>query len=131
MTCFTCERNLSAYIDDGLTADTRLEVEAHLEACERCRRDYETHLATWEAAGLLRAGDTPDGLWERIESELRKQRPATTMEDLTLIVRGLTSEVRDLRQAVEDLRQDIASARRVIRDTDQPGGGLRVLRANP
>lgn len=130
MTCFTCERNLSAYIDDELTPDTRLEVEAHLDACERCRRDYETHLAAWEAAGLLRSGSAPDNLWEKIDPELRKQRPATTMEDLTLTVRGLAGEVRDLRKAIEALRQELESIRS-IRDLDRPRGGLRVLSANP
>ncbi|OGG54331.1 MAG: hypothetical protein A3F84_09215 [Candidatus Handelsmanbacteria bacterium RIFCSPLOWO2_12_FULL_64_10] len=126
MTCFTCERNLSAYIDDELTADTRLEVEAHLEACERCRRDYETHVAAWEVSGLLRAGATPDGLWEKIEPELRKQRPATTMEDLTLIVRGLAGEVRELRQAVEDLRQGLESARPSEERTAPRTRGIRL-----
>ena len=132
MTCFTCERNLSAYIDDELTANARLEVASHLEMCERCRKDYETHLAAWEAAGLVRSGNATAGLWDRIESDFRKQRPDTTVEDLALIVRELTGEVRELRQTVEDLRQDLRSARtRIVRDGEQPGGGLRVLRANP
>ena len=132
MTCFTCERNLSAYIDDELTANARLEVASHLEMCERCRKDYETHLAAWEAAGLVRSGNAPDGLWDRIESDVRKQPPATTVEDLALIVRELAGEIRELRQTVEGLRQDLRSARtRIVQDAEQPGGGLRVLRANP
>jgi len=131
MTCFTCERNLSAYIDDELTPDTRLEVESHLDACERCRRDYETHLAAWEATGLLRAGTPPDGLYEKIEPEVRRQRPSTTVEDTARIVRGLAGEVRELRQAVEDLRQALERARPTAsRDRNQPRGGLRVLKAN-
>lgn len=111
MTCFTCERNLSAYIDDELTADSRLEVEAHLDACEGCRKDYKTHLAAREAAGLLRTGPVPDGLWDRIESALRKQRPSTTVEDMALIVRGLASELRGVRQAVQDIRRDLGAQR--------------------
>ncbi len=132
MTCFACERNLSAYIDDELTADARIEVESHLETCERCRKDYETHLATRDAASLLRSGSAPDDLYERIESEVHKQRPSTPVEDLSLIVRELTGEVRELRQTVEDLRQDLERARTTAsRNTDQAGEGLRVLRANP
>ncbi len=107
MNCFACERNLSAYIDDELSSEVRLEVEGHLEACERCRKDYETHLAAWEAAGDLRAEAAPEGLWQAIESELQQKGADTTLEDLALIVRGLAGEVRDLKQALESLRQDL------------------------
>jgi anti-sigma factor RsiW len=130
MTCFSCERNLTAYIDDELTSETRLEVEGHLEACERCRRDYETHLAAWEAAGLLRAEKPPEGMYDGIESEFRQQRHSVTVEDLSLIVRGLAGEVRELSQAIQALRQNPASptpvreARRPARTRDR----LRELR---
>ena len=48
MNCFACERNLSAYLDDELPMDERLEIEAHLDACERCRAEFESHQGTWE-----------------------------------------------------------------------------------
>jgi anti-sigma factor RsiW len=108
MNCYGCERNLTAYIDDELTSDTRLEMEGHLEACERCRRDYETHLAAWEAATLLRAEPPPAGLYDAIESGFRPHRPSVTVEELSLIVRGLAGEVRELSQAVQALRQSLA-----------------------
>ena len=107
MNCFTCERNLTAYIDDELQNDVRLEVETHLDTCDRCREDYEGQLAAWEAAGNVRTESAPDRLWQAVESELQTKGPDTTLEDLALIVRGLASEVRDLRQAMEGLRQDI------------------------
>ena len=109
MNCFTCERNLSAYIDDELTQEMRLEIEAHLAACETCCKDYETHLTAWEAAGRLRAEAAPEGLWRAVESEIQQKSSGATTEDLALIVRGLAGEVRDLRQAVESLRQDLES----------------------
>lgn len=111
MNCFSCERNLSAYIDDELTHDARLEVEAHLDTCEACRKNYETHLAAWEAAGRVRAEGAPEGLWRDIESELQQKGAATTTEDLALIVRGLAEEVRDLKGIMESLRRDLESIR--------------------
>ncbi len=107
MNCFTCERNLSAYIDDELQNDVRLEIEAHLDTCDRCRQDYESQLSAWEAAGNVRVESAPDKLWQALEAELQTKGPDTTLEDLALIVRGLASEVRDLRQAMEGLRQDM------------------------
>ena len=107
MNCFACERNLTACIDDELTPEVRREVEAHLDACDRCREDYETQLATWEAAGNLRSEPAPDGLWRAVESELQPQGGSPTTEDLALIIRGLAGEIRDLKQAVEALRQDL------------------------
>ena len=109
MNCFACERNLSAYIDDELTPEMRLEIESHLDGCETCRKDYETHLAAWEAEGNLRAEAAPEGLWRAVESEVQRKGSGATTEDLALIVRGLAGEVRDLRQAVEALRQGLES----------------------
>jgi len=111
MNCFTCERNLSAYVDDELSPETRLEVEAHLAECEKCRQDYETHVVAWEAAGRLRPEAAPGDLWREIESELANSGSSTTTDDLALIVRGLAEEVRDLKRSVELLRQDVASVR--------------------
>ena len=107
MNCFTCDRNLSAYIDDELAPEQRLDLESHLEDCERCRKEYETHMTSWEAAEDLRSEDAPEGLWQGIEAELQQKGPDTTLEDLALIVRGLAGEVRELRQAVGELRRDL------------------------
>jgi predicted anti-sigma-YlaC factor YlaD len=108
MNWFTCENNLSAYIDDELTTDVRREIETHLDACEMCRKEYESLLSTWELAGEMRTEAAPDGLWKAVASELKeKVQNNTTTEDLALIVRGLASEVRDLKQVVEGLRRDL------------------------
>lgn len=108
MNCFTCENNLSAYIDDELTTDVRREMEAHLDVCEICRKEYESLLSTWELAGEMRTETAPDGLWQAVTSELeQKVQNNTTTEDLALIVRGLASEVRDLKQVVEGMRRDL------------------------
>ena len=62
MNCFTCENNLSAYVDDELTTDVRRDIEAHLDTCEKCHQEYETLLSTWELAGDMRTEAAPDGL---------------------------------------------------------------------
>lgn len=111
MNCFSCQKNLSAYIDDELTLDLRREVEAHLDTCQDCRTEYETHMAAWEAAGNLRSEAAPEGLWRQIETELEARGASTTTEDLALLVRGLAEEVRDLKQALEYLRQDLEATR--------------------
>ncbi|MBT3605192.1 MAG: hypothetical protein HN521_19185 [Candidatus Latescibacteria bacterium] len=108
MNCFTCENNLSAYVDDELTTDVRRDIEAHLDTCEKCYQEYETLLSTWELAGDMRTEAAPDGLWQAVEAELQqKGHNNTTTEDLALIVRGLASEIRDLKQTVDGLRHDL------------------------
>ena len=109
MNCPTCERNLSAYIDDELTTDVRLEIEAHLDECATCRREFEAHQAAWEAVGLAPAGQAPEELWQAVETELQPQEEggATTLEDLALMLRGMAGEMQDLRRTVDGLRREI------------------------
>ncbi len=68
-----------------------------------------TQLAAWEVATELSPDPPPDGLWDAIDSQLQQETSRTTLEDLTLIVRGLAGEVRDLRASVESLRADLRS----------------------
>ena len=70
MNCSSCERLISAYIDDELDQARRVEIEEHLDGCEKCRSESENHMAAWEAAGDLRSRSAPDGLWSEIESEI-------------------------------------------------------------
>jgi len=107
--CPTCERNLSAYVDDELTTDVRLEIEAHLDECAACRAEFEGHQAAWEAVGMAPAGQAPEELWESIEAELQPQEKggATTLEDLALMLRGLAGEMQDLRQTVDGMRREM------------------------
>ena len=123
MSCFNCERLISAYIDDELDQARRTDIEEHLDGCERCRREYETQLAAWEVAGDLRSVSAPDGLWDAIDSELRPEPGGTTLEDLTLIVRGLAEEVRYLRGTVDSLRSDLGSE--VVEEVPPPREPLR------
>ena len=127
MNCFTCENNLSAYIDDELTTDVRRDIEAHLDTCETCLKEYEALLATWELAGDMRVEDAPEGLWQSVEAELQQKRHrATTSEDLALIVRGLASEIRDLKQTVDAMRQDMEARQNEdeVRDRTRQGLGI-------
>jgi anti-sigma factor RsiW len=107
MTCFTCDQSLSAYIDDELDAAGRREVEGHLAECERCRKEFEQHVAVWEAAMDRPPAAAPAGLWDGIEAVLgqRGRAPAAAIDELGLIVRGLAEEVRDLRQEIAELRR--------------------------
>ena len=109
MNCFNCESLISAYIDDELDRARRREIEEHFDGCDRCRKEYETQLAAWDVATELSPDPPPDGLWDAIDSQLQQETSRTTLEDLTLIVRGLAGEVRDLRASVESLRADLRS----------------------
>ena len=127
MNCFTCEKNLSAYIDDEITADVRREIEAHLDECETCRGEYETHLSAWEMAGDMRTEAAPDDLWQAVESELQTQvGGGTSTEELALIVRGLASEIRDLKHMVDGLRQDMDTAAREAEDRMRANDSLDI-----
>ena len=106
MNCAACDRHLSAYIDDELTNDTRLEIEAHLDECERCRGEFESHQAAWEAAQLARPGRAPEGLWDAVVDGLEQDAGgATSLDDLALMLRGLAGEVQDLRREMGALRR--------------------------
>jgi len=107
--CATCERNLSAYIDDELASEMRLEMEGHLDECEGCRGEFESHQTAWEATNQAQAGRAPEGMWEEIVAELGEEKEASTsIDDLALMIRGLAGEVQDLRREVTTLRRDLA-----------------------
>ena len=126
MNCFTCERHLSAYIDDELPAPSRRELEIHLDECPRCRAEFEAHQVAWEAAHQLRAEAPPEGLWEAISSQLEQPGPSTRLEDLALMLRGLAAQVQDLQRGLDELRQDLDSTA----ESELPRQGIR-MRTNP
>ena len=130
MNCFTCERHLSAYIDDELPAPGRRELEIHLDECPRCRAEFEAHQVAWEAAHQLRAEAPPEGLWEAISSQLEQPGPSTRLEDLALMLRGLAAQVQDLQRSVDGLRQEMEAAESWPADQEQVRQGIRV-RVNP
>ena len=104
MNCFTCDQNLSAYIDDELARDLRRDIENHLAECDACRHQYDTQMSAWEIATTVETGATPVDLWSHIEARLPRRDTGTSIDDLARIVRGLASEVRELRRTVEDVR---------------------------
>lgn len=65
------EELLGAYALDALDPDEADAVERHLRDCPRCRAEVEAHR---EVASLLGASgaDAPEGLWDRIGSELQE-----------------------------------------------------------
>ena len=127
MNCFACERHLSAYIDDELSLERRLEIEAHLGDCPRCRADFEAHQAVWEAAHQVRGEHAPETLWEGIAARLEQSgRVGVKLEDLALMLRGLAGQVQDLQRSVDELRQDLDSAA----EPEPLRQGIRV-RTNP
>lgn len=106
MNCAACERHLSAYLDDELALETRLELEAHLDQCEVCHGELEQHQAAWEAAQTAATGSAPERLWSAVEEALDSPgAEATTLENLALMIRGLAGEMQDLRREVRALRR--------------------------
>lgn len=126
MNCPACERQLSAYIDDQLALETRLELEAHLDQCPRCRADFESHQAVWEAAHLGAGEAPPATLWEGIAAQLEEPIQSTRLDDLALMLRGLAAQVQDLQRGLDELRQDLGSTA----EAEPLRQGIRV-RANP
>ena len=109
MNCAACERHLSAYVDDELSAEVRAEMESHLDACASCRRDLQEHLAAWEAALQLVPGPPPERLWEGVAAALGEASPGgTSLDDLALMLRGLAGQVHDLQREVSALRRQVA-----------------------
>jgi hypothetical protein len=69
MTHAEIEELLGAYALDAVDASEARVVEAHLAECPRCRAEVAAHR---EVASLLgnAGGSAPDGLWDRIATEL-------------------------------------------------------------
>jgi anti-sigma factor RsiW len=127
MNCFACERHLSAYIDDELSLESRLELESHLGECPRCRAEFEAYLEVWEAAHQVQSGPVPETLWEGIAARLgQPDVGGVRLEDLALMLRGLAGQVQDLQRSVDEIRQDLFSAA----EPEPLRQGIRV-RANP
>lgn len=68
---------LSEYLDDGLGAEERRDVEAHLAECAACREvlaDLERVVAT---AAALEPGEAPGQLWSGIAARIAAERDRT------------------------------------------------------
>jgi Anti-sigma-K factor rskA/Putative zinc-finger len=70
---------LGAYALHAVDPDEAAIVERHLEGCPRCRAEVEGHR---EVATLLgnSGGDAPDGLWDRIASQLEEAPPPMRLD---------------------------------------------------
>lgn len=70
---------LGAYALHAVDADEAEVVDRHLEGCPRCRAEVEGHR---EVATLLAnsGGAAPEGLWDRIASQLEEAPPPMRLE---------------------------------------------------
>ena len=75
MTHTELEELLGAYALDAVDPEEASAVEAHLHECPRCRAEVESHRET--AATLAHVGAmAPEGLWDRIATNLEEAPPA-------------------------------------------------------
>ncbi len=68
------EELLGAYALHAVDPDEVAAVEGHLEECPRCRSEVAAHRDTATLLGNSGA-DAPEGLWERISSQLEEAPP--------------------------------------------------------
>ena len=70
---------LGAYALHAVEPDEAEAIEQHLEGCPRCRAEVEGHR---EVASMLgnSGGDAPDGLWDRIASQLEDTPPPMRLD---------------------------------------------------
>ena len=106
MNCPACQRHLTAYIDDEVSAELRHEIETHLDGCQECRGEFETHQTALEAASSIGTGSPRRDLWQGIADQL--EPGGTTVEDMALMIRGLARQVESLEQTVNGLRRDLS-----------------------
>jgi anti-sigma-K factor RskA len=78
------ESLLGAYALDAVDDDERVEVEAHLATCPRCRAEVAAHR---EVAALMANSGiaAPEGLWDRIAEGLSPELPASAPDAAELL----------------------------------------------
>ena len=67
---------LTDYIDGNLKGEALREVEAHLEACEKCRALADEAISAGKIFSAAGKEEAPAGVWRRIEDEIRPVREA-------------------------------------------------------
>jgi predicted anti-sigma-YlaC factor YlaD len=56
---------ISGYLDDELEPEIRAELEAHLEDCPKCRREFDTMKRLfWGTSAAVAADDLPEETWD-------------------------------------------------------------------
>jgi len=85
MTHEEIEELLGVYALDAIEPAERLEIEAHLSGCPRCRAEVAAHQ---EMAALLGSAGTeaPAGLWEKIATVIAEADQGPANEPPTLLV---------------------------------------------
>ncbi|RMF88741.1 MAG: anti-sigma factor [Nitrospinota bacterium] len=75
MNCEECQRYLHPYLDAETALPETLAIQAHLDACPRCRRQWEVERALRRLMReeLDREPDLPPTLWPKIQRALRRQ----------------------------------------------------------
>jgi hypothetical protein len=74
-TCHDVEPRLSEFIDDGLSAGDRAEVNAHVSQCARCRDLLRDLQQIRRAAQALGPVAPPDHVWLQVAGQARLGRP--------------------------------------------------------
>lgn len=76
MTCARARRLFGACWDDEITQGEREWLDAHLNACTACRRDYDALARTLEAVASLPREEAAPDLLERTLARARRTTPA-------------------------------------------------------
>jgi anti-sigma factor RsiW len=79
-------RDLWAFLQGELPAERLRRVEAHLEACERCRKTLEEMRFGVDAARKIRGTPAPGSLWAAVEERLDSSAAAAPPERWTHLV---------------------------------------------
>jgi predicted anti-sigma-YlaC factor YlaD len=77
MNCTEAQELLSAYHDGELPEEVRVDVDAHVHECNACAGEVESFRKLSAMAGELTDPQTPESVWEGIESQLADTRPQT------------------------------------------------------
>jgi len=75
--CEQVQDNLSAYLDNALTAEEKAETEAHLASCPACRQAYQDLQATVQMLSSLEEEIPPAGFRRELYGKLQRERNVT------------------------------------------------------
>jgi hypothetical protein len=75
MNCTEAQELLSAYHDGELSEEVRADVDAHVRDCAACAREVESFQELSAMAGELTDPQTPESVWNGVESQLADTPP--------------------------------------------------------
>jgi hypothetical protein len=77
MDCVQCAENLTAYLDEELSATESEKVRRHLQACTACAHELEGfRKASDYIASHIRAIGPDPGTWRKIQARISTEQPA-------------------------------------------------------